>query len=76
MLQSTGLQKVEYNLGLNDDNNNNFYSLSHSIPSFKFSPSFQVCLFVLHFLILLYWFHRIRFLFFDQKYCFSIIHFY
>lgn len=38
-----GLQKVEHNLGLNNDNNNNLRSLSpYSIPSFKFNPSFQV----------------------------------
>ena len=42
MLQSMGLQKVEHDLGLNNDNDNNLCSLSpYSIPSFKFSPSFQ-----------------------------------
>ena len=64
MLQSMGLQKVEHDLGLNNDNDNNLCSLSpYSIPSFKFSPSFQV-FFLLYLLILLYWFHRIRFLLF------------
>ena len=50
MLQSMGLQKVEHDLGLNNDNDNNLCSLSpYSIPSFKFSPSFQVFFFFIIF---------------------------